>query len=725
MLLVFGRPSIQKLRSSVQELFTNVSPLLPLIDWKLCLLCAVWYTVSVVSSNSTKSILRNFDYPVTLTELQFIINAAYCFLTVAFVKKYDAMFASHRHHLNPNSLYADKESTSLLDKFPKGTFPVELNRYGYTLADFLTPTLFILKTTLPMGMFQFLGHIASHKATSVIPVSLVHTIKALSPLTTVLIYRFMFKQKFGSKTYLTLLPLMVGVMLSCVKNDRITADSEFFYTGCVFAFVSMLIFVSQNIFAKKILTFETKDLKNDYFTHSLNYKVVKSESATSTPMLPIAMTPKHISPPVTPLLGNSSQSLNKLVINSEKKLDKMSVLFHCSFVGFVLTLPLYLLSEFSSDSAARSWWRERNSAQSSGQDSRSHSLGSTATTNGVCSASSEPASDIQHQILMKAKIISSHFNSIYLVSSRFFTRQLGNKLLGVVSQSHHAHRLPDSQHNSWSHASVQALYTVVRVNVLGCANNAQLFRPVRVFGLRLHLDPDHLDRLVPGRKTSTNHRRQDSLAGCQLLVLALTCQRPDAVFCKSRKTKSRTPIGHLSDGHGVDTFVDASDTVFGKDLLEDLEGALNRSSGCSSLVTRDLHGLHARAESHCQVCLEQTTSDSSTYTRHKRRRSQQLETVFGLRRDKQQHGTLGAGLNPGPRNQALVETVQSSTRPDVFGGLKNGERPVGGHSGFDHLQRLAQRGDLKHVETCPEQDVRKRNGFLLDLAHGALISMEK
>ncbi|KAG7890803.1 hypothetical protein KL936_002087 [Ogataea polymorpha] len=350
MLLVFGRPSIQKLRSSVQELFTNVSPLLPLIDWKLCLLCAVWYTVSVVSSNSTKSILRNFDYPVTLTELQFIINAAYCFLTVAFVKKYDAMFASHRHHLNPNSLYADKESTSLLDKFPKGTFPVELNRYGYTLADFLTPTLFILKTTLPMGMFQFLGHIASHKATSVIPVSLVHTIKALSPLTTVLIYRFMFKQKFGSKTYLTLLPLMVGVMLSCVKNDRITADSEFFYTGCVFAFVSMLIFVSQNIFAKKILTFETKDLKNDYFTHSLNYKVVKSESATSTPMLPIAMTPKHISPPVTPLLGNSSQSLNKLVINSEKKLDKMSVLFHCSFVGFLLTLPLYLLSEFSSDS---------------------------------------------------------------------------------------------------------------------------------------------------------------------------------------------------------------------------------------------------------------------------------------------------------------------------------------------------------------------------------------
>ncbi|KAH3668271.1 hypothetical protein OGAPHI_002025 [Ogataea philodendri] len=348
MLFIFGQPSIQNVRSSVKELASKVAPLFPLIDWKLCLLCAIWYTVSVVSSNSTKSILRNFDYPVTLTEFQFMINALCCLLTVAFVKKYDAIFASHRHHLNPNSLYADKSSDCLLEKFPKGTFPTDLNHYNYRLTDFLKPTLFVLKTTLPMGMFQFVGHIASHKATSVIPVSLVHTIKALSPLTTVLIYRFMFNQQFGKKTYFTLLPLMVGVMLSCVKNNKITADSEFFYTGCVFAFISMLIFVSQNIFAKKILTFEAKEAKNDYFTNTLNYKVVKSESATSTPMLPIAMTPKHASPPVTPLLGNSSQSLNKLVINSEKKLDKMSVLFHCSVVGFLLTLPPYILTEISS-----------------------------------------------------------------------------------------------------------------------------------------------------------------------------------------------------------------------------------------------------------------------------------------------------------------------------------------------------------------------------------------
>jgi Triose-phosphate Transporter family. len=64
----------------------------------------------------------------------------------------------------------------------------------------------------------------------------------------------------------------------------------------------MLIFVSQNIFAKKRLTIE----KND----------------------------------VLPTSKDTSTATNK-------KLDKLTILFYCSMVGFIFTLPVYLVSEFT------------------------------------------------------------------------------------------------------------------------------------------------------------------------------------------------------------------------------------------------------------------------------------------------------------------------------------------------------------------------------------------
>ena len=87
-----------------------------------------------------------------------------------------------------------------------------------SLSEFITPTRLIIQTTLPMGMFQFIGHITSHKATSLIPVSIVHTIKSLSPIITVLIYRFLFGKSYRMRTYVTLIPLCCGIMLTCYKT---------------------------------------------------------------------------------------------------------------------------------------------------------------------------------------------------------------------------------------------------------------------------------------------------------------------------------------------------------------------------------------------------------------------------------------------------------------------------------------------------------------------------
>lgn len=338
------------------------------INWILVGLCLIWYTSSVISSSSTKNILMEFKHPVSLTEIQFVMNAFFCLLTVSSIH------------------YIQLKGSRIVNRFPQGTFPIELGQSDYDIVKtFLNPTKLIFKTTVPMGMFQFLGQIASHNATSVIPVSLVHTIKALSPMTTVVIYKVIFNKMFSYKTYLTLIPLIVGVMLSCSKNTSKHVEDSVFHTGCIFAFISMLIFVAQNIFAKRILTWDDKlkseddeeNRANDFLT-KFNWRITRTESAISTPILPMSMppTPKASSggkfqkpnfylgnsgsvssfnSPIStaPNSRNPSQlDLNRIpseshlgYINPERKLDKLTVLFYCSIVGFILTFPVYLISE--------------------------------------------------------------------------------------------------------------------------------------------------------------------------------------------------------------------------------------------------------------------------------------------------------------------------------------------------------------------------------------------
>lgn len=99
---------------------------------KFCVLCAIWYSTSALSSNTGKAILNEFNYPVTLTFVQFAFVAGYCLLF-----------------------------TSPLVQFSR------MKR----------PTRAVLESTLPMGAFQVGGHIFSSMAISRIPVSTTHTIK--------------------------------------------------------------------------------------------------------------------------------------------------------------------------------------------------------------------------------------------------------------------------------------------------------------------------------------------------------------------------------------------------------------------------------------------------------------------------------------------------------------------------------------------------------------------
>ncbi|PIL25156.1 transporter [Ganoderma sinense ZZ0214-1] len=203
---------------------------------RFILMCCLWYTTSALSSNTGKSIMTTFRYPVTLTFVQFGFVAAYCLLFMSPVVRFS-----------------------------------KLRR----------PTKAIFETTLPMGVFQVGGHIFSSMAISRIHVSTVHTIKALSPLFTVAAYALLFGVGYSSKTYISLLPLTVGVMLACSHDvDRSSA------VGILCAFGSAIIFVTQNIYFKKVVP------------------------------------------------SNGGQSSHKL--------DKLNLLFYSSSMAFVLMIPVWM-----------------------------------------------------------------------------------------------------------------------------------------------------------------------------------------------------------------------------------------------------------------------------------------------------------------------------------------------------------------------------------------------
>ena len=211
---------------------------------------------SALTNTSSKSILNAFPKPITLTLVQFGFVSSWC-LFFAF----------------------------LASLFPHIKTAIPALRHGIRY-----PSRDVIATTFPLALFQIGGHLLSSTATEKIPVSLVHTIKGLSPLFTVLAYRFIFRIRYGTATYLSLIPLTLGVVLAC------SVEFSGNIIGIVCAFGGALIFVTQNIFSKKLFN-EAARVEAD---------------------------------------GSSAQS---------RKLDKLNLLCYCSGLAFLLTFPIWLWTD--------------------------------------------------------------------------------------------------------------------------------------------------------------------------------------------------------------------------------------------------------------------------------------------------------------------------------------------------------------------------------------------
>ncbi|KAK3343911.1 triose-phosphate transporter family-domain-containing protein [Lasiosphaeria hispida] len=228
------------------------------VSYKLISLCVMWYWSSALTNTSSKSILTAFDKPATLTLVQFAFVSTYCILF-----------------------------SWLASTFPRLRTAIPALKHPLRY-----PSRDVIVTTLPLAAFQIVGHLLSSTATSKIPVSLVHTIKGLSPLFTVLAYRLVFDIRYPKATYMSLVPLTLGVMLAC--SSKKTFNGQFL--GILYALLATIIFVTQNIFSKRLFN-----------------EAAKAEEQ-----------------------GRGAQT---------RKLDKLNLLCYSSGMAFILTGPIWLWSE--------------------------------------------------------------------------------------------------------------------------------------------------------------------------------------------------------------------------------------------------------------------------------------------------------------------------------------------------------------------------------------------
>lgn len=145
---------------------------------------------------------------------------------------------------------------------------------------------------MPLALFQLVGHLLSSAATAQIPVSLVHTIKGLSPLFTVLAYRCIFNVPHSTGTYLSLVPLTCGVVLAC------SVEFSGNLWGILSAFIAALVFVTQNIYSKTLFNEAARAEADAQATHAV-----------------------------------------------PKKLDKLNLLCYCSGMAFLLNFPIWFWGE--------------------------------------------------------------------------------------------------------------------------------------------------------------------------------------------------------------------------------------------------------------------------------------------------------------------------------------------------------------------------------------------
>lgn len=168
--------------------------------WTICLLVCLWYATAVAAITSTKMIMNILPFPFLLCTFQFVIAS----IITAIYRK-----SCVENGVNKVDFSADKV--------------VEQIAMSYTL-----------------------GFVFTNISFSIVNANFAETVKAGEPISSVIIGYLLYNEKSSMITYLTLVPLCVGVAISSVN------DISFDFIGFLTAAISNICFSSRAVLSRHL-----------------------------------------------------------------------------------------------------------------------------------------------------------------------------------------------------------------------------------------------------------------------------------------------------------------------------------------------------------------------------------------------------------------------------------------------------------------------------------------